>query len=61
MFNIIPQPNEIIIKSGRSGFFLTEDTTITKVPLIIDEFRDFVKKTFDIRLHREKKTKTVLF
>ena len=60
MFNIIPQPNEIIIKSGRTGFFLTEETTITKVPLIIDEFRDFVKKTFDIRLHREEKNENCI-
>lgn len=55
MFNIIPQPNEIIIKSGRSGFFLTEETTISKVPAVINEFRDFVQKAFDIRLHREEK------
>ena len=60
MFNIIPQPNEIIIKSGRTGFFLNEETTITKVPLIIDEFRDFVKKTFDIRLHREEKNENCI-
>ena len=43
MFNIIPQPNEMIITGGKTYFELNEDTTITKVPYI-DEFRDFVKK-----------------
>ncbi len=52
MFNIIPQPNEMIITGGKTYFELNEDTTITKVPYI-DEFRDFVKKQFDIRLHRD--------
>ena len=52
MFNIVPHPNEILITSGKVGFELNEDTTITKVPYI-DEFRDFVKREFDIRLHRD--------
>ncbi len=52
MFNIVPQPNEIIITGGKTGFTLTPDTTMTKVPYI-DEFRDFVKKQFDIRIHRD--------
>lgn len=52
MFNIVPHPNEILITSGKAGFELNEDTTITKVPYI-DEFRDFVKREFDIRLHRD--------
>ncbi len=52
MFNIVPQPNEIIITGGKTCFELDEDTTITKAPYI-DEFRDFVKKQFDIRIHRD--------
>lgn len=52
MFNIVPQPNEIIITGGKTCFTLTPDTTMTKVPYI-DEFRDFVKKQFDIRIHRD--------
>lgn len=52
MFNIVPQPNEIIITGGKTCFELNEDTTITKVDYI-GEFRDFVKKQFDIRIHRD--------
>lgn len=52
MFNIVPQPNEMIITGGKTCFELTPDTTITKVPYM-DEFRDFVKKQFDIRIHRD--------
>lgn len=52
MFNIVPQPNEIIITGGKTCFTLTPDTTMTKAPYI-DEFRDFVKKQFDIRIHRD--------
>ncbi len=51
MFNVIPQPNEIIITGGKKGFFLTGETTVTKMP-VVEEFRDFVKKVFDIRIHR---------
>ena len=52
MFNIVPQPNEIIITGGKTCFTLTPDTTISKAPYI-DEFRDFLKKQFDIRIHRD--------
>lgn len=52
MFNIVPQPNEMIITGGKTCFTLTPDTTISKAPYI-DEFRDFVKKQFDIRIHRD--------
>ena len=52
MFNIVPQPNEIIITGGKTCFTLTPDTTMSKAPYI-DEFRDFVKKQFDIRIHRD--------
>ena len=52
MFNIVPQPNEMIITGGKVGFALDADTTISKVDYI-DEFRDFVKREFDIRLHRD--------
>lgn len=52
MFNVIPQPNEIIITKGKKGFFLTNETTITKMT-VVEEFRDYIKKVFDIRLHRE--------
>ncbi len=52
MFNIVPQPNEIIITGGTTCFTLTPDTTMSKAPYI-DEFRDFVKEQFDIRIHRD--------
>ncbi|MGN0571522.1 MAG: glycoside hydrolase family 20 zincin-like fold domain-containing protein [Candidatus Fimenecus sp.] len=52
MFNIVPQPNEMIITGGKTCFTLTPDTTMSKAPYI-DEFRDFVKKQFDIRIHRD--------
>ena len=52
MFNIVPQPNEIIITGGKRGFQLNEDTTMTKADYI-GEFRDFVKRQFDIRIHRD--------
>lgn len=52
MFNIVPQPNEIIITGGKTHFELTSDTTITPAGFA-DEFRDFVKKQFDIRIHRD--------
>ena len=42
MFNIVPQPNEMIITGGKTRFTLDEDTTITKAAFI-DEFRNFVK------------------
>ena len=34
MFNIVPQPNEIIITGGKRGFQLNEDTTMTKADYI---------------------------
>ena len=52
MFNIIPQPNQIIISKGKPSFSLSPDTTVTKTDFTT-EFRDFVKKQFDIRIHRE--------
>ncbi len=52
MFNIVPQPNEMIITGGKTCFELNEDTTITKADTV-GEFRDFVKKQFDIRIHRD--------
>lgn len=52
MFNIVPQPNEMIITGGKVCFTLTKDTTITPAPYL-DEFRDFVKKQFEIRIHRD--------
>ncbi len=52
MFNIVPQPNEMIITGGKTCFELNEDTTITKTDTV-GEFRDFVKKQFDIRIHRD--------
>ncbi len=52
VFNIIPQPNQIIISKGKPSFSLSPDTTVTKTDFTT-EFRDFVKKQFDIRIHRE--------
>ncbi len=52
MFNIIPQPNQIIISKGKPSFSLSPDTTVTRTDFTT-EFRDFVKKQFDIRIHRE--------
>lgn len=52
MYNIVPQPNEIIISGGKACFTLTPDTTMSKAPYI-DEFRDFVKRQFGIRIHRD--------
>lgn len=52
MFNIVPQPNELIITGGKARFVLDEDTTISKLPFI-DEFRRFVRKQFDVHIHRD--------
>lgn len=59
MFNIVPQPNEIIITSGKTQFVLSEETTITKVAYL-EEFRDFVKRHFDVRVHREETAEAVI-
>lgn len=44
VFNIIPQPNQIIISKGKPSFSLSPDTTVTKTDFTT-EFRDFVKSS----------------
>lgn len=60
MFNIVPQPNQMIITSGKTGFTLSPNTTISKVNYI-EEFRDFIKKHFDIRIHRDESEDASIF
>lgn len=52
MFNLVPQPNELILTGGKRGFVLSEQSAITPLSLIKD-FREFVKSAFSVRLRRE--------
>ncbi len=51
MFNILPQPNEILLSAEGPRFVLNSETGITKKPYL-SEFLDFVKREFDVRLHK---------
>ncbi|MEG0546130.1 MAG: beta-N-acetylhexosaminidase [Oscillospiraceae bacterium] len=51
MFNIIPQPNQMIITKGKKAFTLNAETVMTDKPYI-DEFRDFIHKNLEVRIHR---------
>lgn len=52
MFNLVPQPNLLVLTGGKHGFILSEQSAITPLPLI-EDFREFVKAAFSVRLRRE--------
>ena len=51
MLNLIPQPNSFIFSKGEKHFVLNAETSITKMPYL-SEFLDFIKRQFDVRLHK---------
>lgn len=59
MFNIIPQPRELLIHSDKKSFKLSNFTTVTKKPYSA-EFCDFLNKGFGYSVAQAEKNESII-